>query len=53
MDLLTFKIILVVALFAVSLGVAAYSTWGERKLQLCFKTELVQTELDHSVFFNH
>lgn len=32
MDLITFKIILVVALFAVSLGVAAYSTWGERKL---------------------
>lgn len=32
MDLLTFKIILVVALFAVSLGVAAYSTWGERKI---------------------
>ncbi|MEN2435199.1 NADH-quinone oxidoreductase subunit NuoH [Weeksellaceae bacterium A-14] len=32
MDLLTFKIILVVALFAVSLGVAAYSTWGERKV---------------------
>ncbi|WOC52795.1 ubiquinone oxidoreductase subunit H [Bergeyella porcorum] len=32
MDLLVFKIILVVALFAVSLGVAAYSTWGERKV---------------------
>jgi NADH-quinone oxidoreductase subunit H len=32
MDLLTFKIILVVALFAVSLGVAAYSTWAERKI---------------------
>ncbi|UOE40182.1 NADH-quinone oxidoreductase subunit NuoH [Chryseobacterium suipulveris] len=32
MELLTFKIILVVALFAVSLGVAAYSTWGERKV---------------------
>ncbi len=32
MDLLTFKIILVVALFAVSLGIAAYSTWGERKV---------------------
>lgn len=32
MDLITFKIILVVVLFAVSLGVAAYSTWGERKL---------------------
>ncbi len=32
MELITFKIILVVALFAVSLGVAAYSTWGERKV---------------------
>ncbi|MCC2590989.1 NADH-quinone oxidoreductase subunit NuoH [Chryseobacterium sp. MFBS3-17] len=32
MELITFKIILVVALFAVSLGIAAYSTWGERKL---------------------
>ena len=32
MELLTFKIILVVALFAVSLGIAAYSTWGERKI---------------------
>lgn len=32
MDVLTFKIILVVALFAVSLGVAAYATWGERKV---------------------
>lgn len=32
MDLLTFKIILVVTLFAVSLGIAAYSTWGERKV---------------------
>lgn len=32
MDLLTYKIILVVALFAVSLGIAAYSTWGERKV---------------------
>ena len=32
MDLITFKIILVVSLFAVSLGVAAYSTWGERKI---------------------
>lgn len=32
MELITFKIILVVALFAVSLGIAAYSTWGERKV---------------------
>ncbi|MDQ0477785.1 MULTISPECIES: NADH-quinone oxidoreductase subunit NuoH [Chryseobacterium] len=32
MELITFKIILVVTLFAVSLGVAAYSTWGERKV---------------------
>ena len=32
MDVLTFKIILVLALFGVSLGVAAYSTWGERKV---------------------
>ena len=32
MDPLVFKIILVVALFAVSLGIAAYSTWGERKV---------------------
>ncbi|MHA6696248.1 NADH-quinone oxidoreductase subunit NuoH [Chryseobacterium sp. A301] len=32
MDLITFKIILVVSLFALSLGIAAYSTWGERKL---------------------
>ncbi|MCZ2085507.1 MULTISPECIES: NADH-quinone oxidoreductase subunit NuoH [unclassified Kaistella] len=32
MELITFKIILVVALFVVSLGVAAYSTWGERKV---------------------
>lgn len=32
MDLLTFKIILVLALFGISLGVAAYSTWGERKV---------------------
>lgn len=32
MDILSFKIILVVALFAISLGIAAYSTWGERKV---------------------
>lgn len=32
MDILTFKIILVLALFAISLGIAAYSTWGERKV---------------------
>lgn len=32
MDLITFKIILVVSLFVVSLGVAAYATWGERKI---------------------
>lgn len=32
MDQLVFDIILVVALFAISLGVAAYSTWGERKV---------------------
>lgn len=32
MDLIVFKIILVVTLFAISLGVAAYSTWGERKV---------------------
>lgn len=32
MDLITFKIILVVSLFALSLAVAAYSTWGERKV---------------------
>ena len=32
MELITFKIILVLVLFAVSMGVAAYSTWGERKV---------------------
>lgn len=32
MDQLVFDIILVIALFAISLGVAAYSTWGERKV---------------------
>lgn len=32
MDLLTFKIILVVSLFVLSLTVAAYSTWAERKV---------------------
>lgn len=32
MDLLTFKIILVLALFLLSLSIAAYSTWGERKV---------------------
>lgn len=32
MDLITFKIILVVALFALSMAVAAYSTWAERKV---------------------
>lgn len=32
MDVLTFKIILVVALFALAIGVAAYSTWAERKV---------------------
>lgn len=32
MDLLTFKIILVLALFLLSLTVAAYSTWAERKV---------------------
>lgn len=32
MDLITFKIILVLALFLLSLTVAAYSTWGERKV---------------------
>lgn len=32
MDLLTFKIILVLALFLLALTVAAYSTWAERKV---------------------
>ena len=32
MELLTFKIILVVVLFAITMGVAAYSTWAERKV---------------------
>lgn len=32
MDLLTFKIILVLVLFLLALGVAAYSTWAERKV---------------------
>lgn len=32
MELITFKIILVVALFALSMAIAAYSTWGERKV---------------------
>lgn len=32
MDLITFKIILVVALFLLALTVAAYSTWAERKV---------------------
>jgi NADH-quinone oxidoreductase subunit H len=32
MDLITFKIILVLALFLLALTVAAYSTWGERKI---------------------
>lgn len=32
MDLITFKIILVVALFLLALFVAAYSTWAERKV---------------------
>lgn len=32
MDILSFKITLVLALFAISLGIAAYSTWGERKV---------------------
>lgn len=32
MDLITFKIILVLSLFLLSLAVAAYSTWGERKV---------------------
>lgn len=32
MDLITFKLILVLALFLLSLTVAAYSTWAERKV---------------------
>ncbi len=32
MDLLTFKLILVLALFLLSLTIAAYSTWAERKV---------------------
>lgn len=32
MDLILFKIILVVSLFALSMAVAAYSTWAERKV---------------------
>ena len=32
MDVLTFKIILVLCLFLLALTVAAYSTWGERKV---------------------
>ena len=32
MDLITFKIILVLCLFLLALTVAAYSTWGERKV---------------------
>ena len=32
MDLITFKIIMVVSLFGLSMAVAAYSTWAERKV---------------------
>lgn len=32
MDKIIFDIILVIGLFAISLGIAAYSTWGERKV---------------------
>ena len=32
MDLLIFKTILVVSLFVLSMAVAAYSTWAERKV---------------------
>jgi len=32
MDLILYKIILAVVVFAVSLGIAAYMTWGERKI---------------------
>lgn len=32
MDLIIFKTILVISLFALSMGVAAYSTWAERKV---------------------
>ena len=32
MDVLTFKIILVLSLFLLALTVAAYSTWAERKV---------------------
>ena len=32
MDLITFKLILVLALFLLSLTIAAYSTWAERKV---------------------
>ena len=32
MDLILFKTILVVSLFALSMAVAAYSTWAERKV---------------------
>ncbi|WP_300674680.1 NADH-quinone oxidoreductase subunit H, partial [Soonwooa sp.] len=32
MELLTFKLILVLALFLLALTVAAYSTWAERKV---------------------
>ncbi|SDE29830.1 NADH-quinone oxidoreductase subunit NuoH [Riemerella columbipharyngis] len=40
MDLLTFKIILVVALFILSLTVAAYSTWAERKVAALMQDRL-------------
>ncbi len=41
MELLTFKLILVAALFALSLGSAAYSTWGERKVATILQDRIV------------
>ncbi len=40
MDILTFKIILVLALFLLSLTVAAYSTWAERKVAAIMQDRL-------------
>ena len=42
MDLLIFKTILVVSLFALSMAVAAYSTWAERKVAAIMQDRIGQ-----------